>query len=111
MPDGSKINGITNPDFINQQIEISKKAAGTNKSEGFDSDFFIKLLMTTMQNQSPFDTMDTGEILKQQSALAQVEQSTLQTKAAQDNTKALSTGLADIVNLLKDIKQSIGGGH
>ncbi len=89
------ITGIIDQDFINQQVAATQSISKTPK-DGFDPDMFLKLLMTQLQNQSPFDTMDTQQIMQTQSMLTQVEQITKQTTSVQNTEKAVNTGLNDI---------------
>lgn len=91
------ITGIIDQNFIDQQVEATKGTSRADK-DGFDPDMFLKVLMTQLQNQSPFDTMDTQQILETQSLLTQVEQTTKQTGMLEETKNNVSSGL-DNLNL------------
>lgn len=88
------ITGIIDQDYINQQVEATRSSKATK--DGFDPDMFLKVLMTQLQNQSPFDTMDTQQILETQSLLTQVEQTTKQTGMLEETKNNVSSGLNNL---------------
>jgi len=100
------IEGITNPDFINQQVELTKGKSSAG-DDGFDPDMFLKILMTQLQNQSPFDTVDSSEILNQQATLTQVEQTTRQTQTMKELNDTVNLTLTDIKDSLAQINASL----
>ncbi len=90
-----ELTGIIDQDFINQQVDATK-GNGSAGNKDFDPDMFLKILMTQLQNQSPFDTMDSQQILETQSLLTQVEQTTKQTTTLQETQKTVAQGLNDL---------------
>lgn len=89
------LTGIIDQKFIDEQVKATQGKGKVNK-DGFDPDMFLKVLMTQLQNQSPFDTMDTQQILETQSLLTQVEQVTKQTGMLEETKNNVSTGLDDL---------------
>lgn len=89
------ITGIIDQNYVDQQVAATQASSNTPK-DGFDPDMFLKLLMTQLQNQSPFDTMDTQQIMQTQSLLTQVEQVTKQTTSLQNTEKTVNAGLNDL---------------
>lgn len=89
------ITGIIDQNFVDQQVAATK-TKGSASDTGYDPDMFLKLLMTQLQNQSPFDTMDTQQIMETQSLLTQVEQVTKQTTSLENTEKTVNTGLNDL---------------
>lgn len=100
------IEGITNPDFIQQQVELTKGQSSAG-DDGFDPDMFLKILMTQLENQSPFDTVDSAEIMNQQATLTQVEQVTRQTQTMKELNDTVNVTLADIQTSLSEINASL----
>ena len=94
----NSVGGIVDQSLIDQAVATTKINGGENSE--FDPDMFIKLLSAQLQNQSPFDTVETDQIVQQQAVIAQVEQSAQQTKSI----KELNTTIRDE---LKDLKLSI----
>ncbi|MCE2928652.1 MAG: hypothetical protein LW817_03360 [Candidatus Caenarcaniphilales bacterium] len=95
--------GRVDIDYINKMVEKTKSANG-GSADGFDRDMFLKILMTQLQNQSPFDTVETEQILQQQATLTQVEQSTKQTTSMETLSKSVADGLKEISASLNEIK-------
>ena len=100
------ITGIIDQNFIDQQVEATKGNSRAN-ANGFDPDMFLKILMTQLQNQSPFDTMDTQQILETQSLLTQVEQVTKQTTTLKETKDTVSTGLNDLNTTLANMNATL----
>lgn len=101
-------NGVVDPDFIKQQSDaINSKLGESAGKEGFDPNMFLKILMTQLQNQSPFDTMDTTQILQTQSMLSQVEQTAKQTTAVTNMETTLNNELAFINTSLANINATM----
>jgi flagellar hook assembly protein FlgD len=100
------IEGIYDSDYANSMVE--KTAIGSSgNSSGFDGDMFLKLLMTQLQNQDPFNTVETEKIMEQQAILTQVEQTLKQTNSLEDVKTAVDIGLADISNTLANINNTL----
>lgn len=107
--------GIVDPTYIKEQSDaINAKLGSAANKEGFDPNMFLKILMTQLQNQSPFDTMDTTQILETQTMLSQVEQTAKQTTAVtnmeatlNDELAFINTSLANINATMLDIAEKI----
>jgi flagellar basal-body rod modification protein FlgD len=99
------IEGIVDQDFINQQVALTSQNSGSGSAGNFDPDMFLKILMTQLQNQSPFDTVDSQQILEQQAILTQVEQSTRQTGILQE----LQAEITTINENLSQINETLKG--
>ncbi len=102
------IQGIVDQDFINEQVAKTAQP-GSNAGNGFDPDMFLKILMTQLQNQSPFDTVDSQQILEQQAILTQVEQSARQTGILQEVQETILTQITSINDNLKQINDTLKG--
>jgi flagellar hook assembly protein FlgD len=80
--------------------------SGTSGSD-FDGDMFLQLLLTQLQNQDPFNTVETGEIMQQQAILSQVEQGLKQTEALDSVQATVDIGLSDIAATLANINNTL----
>lgn len=103
LPSTEGPKGKVDTAFIQSMIEKTKQA-GSPADGSFDKDMFLKILMTQLQNQSPFDTVETKEILEQQALLTQVEQTTKQTSTIEGLESVINQGFAQINATLVDIK-------
>jgi flagellar hook assembly protein FlgD len=101
----SEIGGIIDQTLVEQAVEQTR-INGTAESE-FDPDMFIKLLSAQLQNQNPFDTVETEQIVQQQAIIAQVEQSAKQTSAVENQSDTLNALSDSIGAELASINQSI----
>lgn len=79
------IDGITGS--VDQAAQAAALAATTTakKSQTMDSEVFMKLLVTQLQNQDPSSPMDTNQMISQQTQLAMMEQITNQTTTGNEN--------------------------
>ncbi|GAA3338386.1 hypothetical protein GCM10017714_09400 [Curtobacterium pusillum] len=79
------IDGITGT--VDQAAQAAALAANqsSSRSQTMDSDVFMKLLVTQLQNQDPSSPMDTNDMISQQTQLAMMEQITNQTTTANEN--------------------------
>jgi flagellar basal-body rod modification protein FlgD len=79
------IDGITGT--VDQAAQAAALAANSasQKSQTMDSQVFMKLLVTQLQNQDPSSPMDTNQMISQQTQLAMMEQMTNQTTTANEN--------------------------
>ncbi len=79
------IDGITGS--VDQATQAAALAANASskKSQTMDSEVFMKLLVTQLQNQDPSSPMDTNQMISQQTQLAMMEQITNQTTTANEN--------------------------
>ena len=109
------ITGIINQEFIDQQVAAT---AQEGQGNGFDSDQFLQILMVQLQNQDPYNTMDSSEIMQFQATLTEVEQSLKQTQAVESlnesmalNVGALNEMVADIAVTVMDLKEGLVGGE
>ena len=100
------ITGIIDESYVQQQVQATA-GLNTGSSDGFDPNLFLKVLTATLANQSPFDTMDTTEILNTQAKLAQVEQGSKQVDAVEEMRDTLNTQMATVNNSLADIQAAI----
>jgi flagellar hook assembly protein FlgD len=103
------VQGIVNQDLVDQAVEETKSTSGTNDGGDFDPNMFLKILMSQLQNQSPFDAVDTKEIVQQQAILTQVEQATRQTGLLEETRGDMQTGFLMLQQGLADIKGLLGG--
>lgn len=78
------IDGITGS--VDQAAQAAALAANSTKatSQTMDSEVFMKLLVTQLQNQDPSSPMDTNQMISQQTQLAMMEQITNQTTTANE---------------------------
>lgn len=79
------IDGITGT--VDQAAQAAALAANNSAktSQTMDSEVFMKLLVTQLQNQDPSSPMDTNQMISQQTQLAMMEQITNQTTTANEN--------------------------
>ncbi|KQS08004.1 flagellar hook capping protein [Curtobacterium sp. Leaf183] len=79
------LDGITGS--VDQATQAAALAANatTKKSQTMDSEVFMKLLVTQLQNQDPSSPMDTNQMISQQTQLAMMEQITNQTTTGNEN--------------------------
>ncbi|MFK4484206.1 MULTISPECIES: flagellar hook capping FlgD N-terminal domain-containing protein [unclassified Curtobacterium] len=79
------IDGITGS--VDQAAQAAALAASSTakKSQTMDSEVFMKLLVTQLQNQDPSSPMDTNQMISQQTQLAMMEQITNQTTTGNEN--------------------------
>ena len=100
------IEGIVDQNFIDQQVELTKGSSSAG-NDGFDPDMFLKILMTQLENQSPFDTVDSAEIMNQQATLSQVEQITRQTQTMKEMNDSVTLALSEITETLAQINTTL----
>lgn len=79
------IDGITGSVDQAAQAAAIAANASSKKSQTMDSEVFMKLLVTQLQNQDPSSPMDTNQMISQQTQLAMMEQITNQTTTANEN--------------------------
>jgi flagellar hook assembly protein FlgD len=103
------IGGIVDQALIDQAVATTKINGGEDSE--FDPDMFIKLLSAQLQNQSPFDTVETDQIVQQQAVIAQVEQSAQQTQAVKELNTTLITELQNLKLSINEIRDFIVGDH
>ncbi|MDR6573517.1 flagellar basal-body rod modification protein FlgD [Curtobacterium sp. 320] len=79
------IDGITGT--VDQAAQAAALAANqtSSRSQTMDSEVFMKLLVTQLQNQDPSSPMDTNQMISQQTQLAMMEQITNQTTTANES--------------------------
>jgi hypothetical protein len=99
------IGGIVDQAAIDRAVEATRVNGGATSE--FDPDMFIKLLSAQLQNQSPFDTVETDQIVQQQAVIAQVEQSAQQTKAVKELNTTLTTELQSLKLSIREIRDFI----
>jgi flagellar hook assembly protein FlgD len=100
------IEGIVDQNLIQKYVDLTRELGSTD-AEGFDPNMFLKILMVQLQNQSPFDTVDSSEILNQQATLTQVEQSTRQTQTMKEMNDSITVSLGQIKGSLAQINSSL----
>ena len=103
------IGGIIDQALIDQAVATTKINGGAPSD--YDPDMFIKLLSAQLQNQSPFDTVETDQIVQQQAVIAQVEQSAQQTKAVKELNATFTSELQDLKLSINEIRDFIVGGN
>lgn len=101
------IDGIINPTLVDQAVNDTKDPNSSTASGDFDPDMFLKILMSQLQNQSPYDSVDSQQILEQQAILTQVEQSARQTGYMQELKESVGDQLAAINQQLAAISQKL----
>ncbi|WP_144758812.1 flagellar hook assembly protein FlgD [Curtobacterium sp. 9128] len=79
------IDSITGSVDTAAQAAALAANAATKKSQTMDSEVFMKLLVTQLQNQDPSSPMDTNQMISQQTQLAMMEQITNQTTTGNEN--------------------------
>lgn len=88
-----EINGIID------ELAVERAVSSTRQEDvdenGFDPNLFLKILTSQLQNQNPFDAVDTTEIASQQATMAQVEQTTRQTSYLEDLVNSNNTSSAN----------------
>lgn len=99
------IGGIVDQALIDQAVATTKRNGGATSD--FDPDMFIKLLSAQLQNQSPFDTVETDQIVQQQAVIAQVEQAAQQTKSIKELNTTLTTELQGLKLSIREIRDFI----
>ncbi len=99
------IGGIIDQAAIDKAVATTKRNGGATSE--FDPDMFIKLLSAQLQNQSPFDTVETDQIVQQQAVIAQVEQAAQQTKAVKELNTTLTTELQSLKLSIKEIRDFV----
>jgi len=99
------IGGIIDQAAIDKAVATTKRNGGATSD--FDPDMFIKLLSAQLQNQSPFDTVETDQIVQQQAVIAQVEQAAQQTKAVKELNTTLTTELQGLKLSIKEIRDFV----
>lgn len=99
------IGGIVDQAAIDRAVATTKINGGATSD--FDPDMFIKLLSAQLQNQSPFDTVETDQIVQQQAVIAQVEQAAQQTKAVKELNTTLTTELQSLKLSIKEIRDFV----
>jgi flagellar basal-body rod modification protein FlgD len=79
------LDGITGSVDASTQAAALAQNSATKKSQTMDSEVFMKLLVTQLQNQDPSSPMDTNQMIGQQTQLAMMEQITNQTTTGNEN--------------------------
>jgi|LakMenEpi03Aug12_release.lakeMendotaPanAssembly.Ray.scaffolds.fasta_scaffold1513600_1 flagellar hook assembly protein FlgD len=100
------IEGIVDNDYVNQITQATASKANTN-ANGFDPNMFLKILMSQLQNQSPFDSMDSQQIMEQQAMLTQVEQSTRMSGYMEEMKSSVEEELGSVRTSLQQINQTL----
>ncbi len=102
-----ELTGIIDDSFIEQTVNATN--ANASNSNEFDSQMFLDIFLSQLQNQSPFDPIDTKDIAQQQAILTQVEQTLRQTgslddlkNSVNDNFVLLNEQLAAIKTVLEN---------
>jgi flagellar hook assembly protein FlgD len=90
------------------QVVKDTAIGGADEDLGYDQDLFLKIMTAQMQNQSPFDTTDTAQIVDQQAMMAQVEQITKQTTAVTDIQDMLESELTTLNATLSEMQIALG---
>jgi len=104
--DSKPPSGIIDQKFVDEMVK--KTAIDPNLAPGgFDPNMFLKILMAQLSNQSPFDNVDSQQILEQQAILTQVEQSTRSVGYMQEMKSTMETELGAVKNSLATINQTL----
>jgi flagellar hook assembly protein FlgD len=98
--------GQVNNDFVNSEVKKSLPN-GDNTVGNFDPNMFLKILMEQLKNQSPFDNIDSQQILEQQAILTQVEQSTRSVGHMEEMKTTMETELGAVKTSLATINQTL----
>jgi flagellar hook assembly protein FlgD len=99
------IKGRVDQALIDQAVQDTAQKGSSGSS--FDGDMFLQMLLTQLQNQDPFNTVETDKIMEQQAILSQVEQGIKQTQSLDDVKASLETGLSDIAYVLANINNLV----
>lgn len=100
------IDGIIDNNFVNQQVEATAQSGSTDQGT-FDPNLFLKILMSQLENQSPFDTVDSQQILEQQAILTQVEQATRSTGFMQELKDTVTSELTELKTAITNMNQTL----
>ena len=100
------IDGIIDNDFVNEQVKATAQAGASDQGT-FDPNLFLKILMSQLENQSPFDTVDSQQILEQQAILTQVEQSTRSTGFMQELKDTVTSELTELRTAITTMNQTL----
>ena len=79
------IDAVTGTVSAQQAAAAAAASKAAASKQTMDSDVFMHLLVTQLQNQDPSSPMDTNEMLAQTTQLAMMEQVTAQTTTANEN--------------------------
>ena len=99
------IKGRVDQALVDQAVQSTAQKGSAGSS--FDGDMFLQMLLTQLQNQDPFNTVETDKIMEQQAILSQVEQGIKQTQSLDDVKASLETGLSDIAYVLANINNLV----
>lgn len=103
----ASIPGKINEDFVNQMVEATRDLNTGDADSSFDGDMFMQLLLTQLQNQDPFNTVESEEIMRQQAILSEVEQSLKQTESLDSLKQTVDISLAEMSLTLKSINDTL----
>lgn len=95
------IKGRVDQALIDQAVQQTAQTGSSGSS--FDGDMFLQMLLTQLQNQDPFNTVETDKIMEQQAILSQVEQGIKQTQSLDEVKESVDVGLSDIAYVLANI--------
>ena len=104
-----EINGIVDNSLIEQAVNdtsIDNQLDGSS----FDPNMFLRILMAELQNQDPFNTADSGQILEQQALLTEVEQSARQSGIMESLESSITENFTLLNQSLDEIKQLLNEG-
>jgi flagellar basal-body rod modification protein FlgD len=101
------LTGIVDNSIVEKAVNETAHLAGKDPDVSFDPNMFMKILMAELQNQNPFDTADTNEILQQQAAMAEVEQSAKQSKTLESLAASVNQNFTLLQNQLDELKTII----
>jgi flagellar hook assembly protein FlgD len=99
------LTGRIDQAFVDAQVAKTQLSEGG--ADGFDTNMFLNMLITQLQNQDPFNTVETEKIMEQQAILTEVEQTLKQTTALEDVKAAVDIGLSDISATLANINNTL----
>lgn len=103
------LTGIVDSSLVENAVNQTAHLAGKDPDVSFDPNMFLKILMAELQNQNPFDTADTNEILQQQAAMAEVEQSAKQTESLEELTTSINQNFTLLQTQIDELKEIISG--
>lgn len=100
--DISELTGFIDEAAINNAVQSTQQNQGDFGE--FDSDTFLQIFMAQLQNQSPFDSVETKDLAQQQAILTQVEQVLRQTDTLNNIDTRLNENFTLLTQKLDEMK-------
>lgn len=82
-------DSVTNKTYVPAEYSYKNKKPADQSGLSFDSDAFMKLLITQLKNQDPLSPMDNQQFVQQTSLMAMVERLTKMEELMQESNSSL----------------------